>query len=235
MTRGRVSEAIAIAESLNETDFRTFCKTLRRRRQPNNMLLTIPRELRDRIWELALLADIRDQCPKPPESKVEIVLPAGLPGIVQPVRMDVAAMAYNMSAFMPKPPAFVDTCRQIKVETQATLYSSIMIWEECDPATFAWRTLQPYQMASFYDTRKHGVPVLRAKGDMISATRGMVEGSSKFMKDNEVLGRRGLVRFSPLLRLKNISWTITSAEAEQLPMYREDLDSKTSGDGWNGS
>ncbi|USW50451.1 hypothetical protein Slin15195_G037700 [Septoria linicola] len=205
MTRGRVSEAIAIAESLNETDFRTFCKTLRRRRQPNNMLLTIPRELRDRIWELALLADIRDQCPKPPESKVEIVLPAGLPGIVQDVRMDVAAMAYNLSAFMPKPPAFVDTCRQIKVETQATLYSSIMIWEEWHGRSGSKTVLQPYQMGSLFNTRKHGLPLLKCR-PMRFGEKDVPEAS--LLKGVKRGARYGLVRCDAELDLEAMRWCV---------------------------
>ncbi|KAK4631334.1 hypothetical protein CLAFUW4_03217 [Fulvia fulva] len=113
-------------------------------------LLRIPAELRNCIWYLASVADLKHQ---------------------HKLNQDTAALGPVQDRPL-HPPCFINTCRQIRAEAAPILFDSIMIWEEWlgndffpalnNPRAypFLWTKLAPHQIMSLQLERRYYLPTL---------------------------------------------------------------------------
>ncbi|KAI5357898.1 hypothetical protein Slin14017_G119110 [Septoria linicola] len=103
------------------------------------------------------------------------------------------------------PPAFFNAYRQMKIEVESILYREVMIWEEWHGRSGSRTVLQPYQMGSLFNTRKHSLPLLKCR-PMRFGEKDVPEAS--LPKGVKRGARYGLVRFDAELDLEAMRWCV---------------------------
>ncbi|KXS95414.1 hypothetical protein AC578_6767 [Pseudocercospora eumusae] len=194
-------------------------------RNSRTQLLALPPEIRNRIWYLALVEDLRHQREHDRNKRNE-----DEPVLRDPFHI-VNTSARHREAWtqglIPHPPRFAATCRQIKLETESILYGEVMIWEEHhhishnkdpgpgrDPLGYGDRKiLLPYQVHGLFNIRQLGLPILKVRRILDMQLNNLWTGVSIWQYGNKAYvsvsrERCGILRFAKETGLPAMTWRL---------------------------
>ncbi|PPJ58395.1 hypothetical protein CBER1_08091 [Cercospora berteroae] len=202
MNNSGVAQAFAAAADLTITELESLALRVATLKNSKQSLLRLPAELRNRIWYMALIEDIKDQVANTGHLRTDQTRDCvAWTDCFQPIER----------ALTIKPPQFFNACRQMKLEVEFILFTEIMKFEEYDILLKKWKTLKPYHLGSIFNTRKLGLPVFgmhhlcRAEKDN---TREVVEREAKSRR----FPRAGMVSFNEELSLGSLQWALGQSQ-----------------------
>ncbi|KAF7194435.1 hypothetical protein HII31_04240 [Pseudocercospora fuligena] len=223
----QLSEACSFA-CLDDATISTLDGLIRMATQVRNsktQLLALPPEIRNRIWYLALVEDFRHQREhdhnRPNEDDP---VPRNPFHIINTSARHRDALTQGL---IPHSPRFIDSCRQIKVETESILYSEVMIWEEHnhisnkkdpgsgrDPLESGDRKiLLPYQVHGLFNIRQLGLPILKVRRILDMQMNNHWTGVGIWQYGNKAFvsvsrERCGILRFAKETGLPATTWRL---------------------------
>lgn len=198
MNNSGVARAFAAAAGLTITELESLTLRLATLKNSKQSLLRLPAELRNRIWYMALVEDIKDQVAKKGHLRTDRTRDCvAWTDCFQPLERTLTIT----------PPQFLNACRQMKLEVESILFTDIMIFEEYDALLKKWKPLKPYHLGSLFNTRKFGLPVFAmyhlCRGGKDN-TREVVEREAKVRR----FKRAGMVSFNEELSLGSLQWAL---------------------------
>lgn len=234
MAADSMAQLLAAAGNLSISELENSSRRLIEIRNSKTPLLRLPGELRNRIWRMALIEDIRYRhaaFEEDAESTTQEKRANGPTGCTKAaltirkisdrrvLRGDSFSSILQDSVAHPEPtmvalPTFFNASRQMKTEIESILYHEIMVWEEYDHLFRTWKVLLPHQMGSLLDTRKLGMPILKLYKELRSdGSKTFVDidfGTAQILGPNKYAPARrgGMVRFAAELELENLTWAI---------------------------
>ncbi|GIZ46756.1 hypothetical protein CKM354_000986900 [Cercospora kikuchii] len=218
-----IAQLLAAAGNLSVSELETASCRLIEIRNSKTPLFRLPGELRNRIWRMALIEDIRaqEEMYKEKAQEIEQERREGSGHVYEVVvssychrswfpvssnkRQGVGDFSTTRSYFGQfhrlqetiVPPTFFNACRQMKNEVEPILYSHIMVWQEYDRILRRWKTLQPHQTSGLFRARQNGLPLLKAHHGCCHLIR---KEDFEASESPEVLRyahvRKGIVRFA---------------------------------------
>ncbi|WPA99631.1 uncharacterized protein RHO25_004249 [Cercospora beticola] len=229
-----IAQLLASADALSLSELETASCRLIEIRNSKTPLFRLPGELRNRIWRMALIEDIRsqhetfrDEAVSIAQERKEKALTTGTStaAILREVADRRAFgddhvgnifkdMMFQREIKIIALPTFHNTTRQMKTEVESILYNEVMIWDEYDHLFRTWKQLLPYQMGGLFNIRKHGVPLLKLRKEYrandIKTLVVVGFGTTRTFDPRRYppARRGGRVRFAEELKLENLGWSI---------------------------
>ncbi|KAI5357897.1 hypothetical protein Slin15195_G037690 [Septoria linicola] len=185
-----VAETLEEAHELTHTQLEDLLRGLTLIKNSRQPLFRLPGELRNRIWHLALIADIKDQYENLKQRTIASYKSLGVE-TTSPHDLETRATYMISFSFRPKAAKFTYCCQQMKKETQSIFFEDLMVLTWFDPSQNVCKALKGHLIAPiFYHLHRHWLTV---------EAEELHELSKKC--------RVGHINFAPELHLKGGSWT----------------------------
>lgn len=143
-----ITDMLGDADEFSDSDVEVFTQHLMRRKNSKQPLLRLPGELRNRIWRLAQIEDVKDQRKAFELRKEHDLAECLTENEHSPVAVDLRWILARI--FHPLPSTFSLACQQMKQEAQSIFFEEVLVVTESDAFQRRGATLKTSQIFPIY-------------------------------------------------------------------------------------